>query len=97
MKTVGASSAQIIRMVVTEAIAVVTLALMGGLVLTLGLTAAVEVAVGEIFVGAALPYTWWLPGVGITALVMAAAGTAASIVPAYEAADLPVREALARG
>lgn len=97
MKTVGASSAQIIRMVVTEAIAVIALAVVGGIVLALGLTALVENAVGEIFVGAALPYTWWLPGVGISALVMAAAGAASSIVPAYEAADLPVREALARG
>jgi len=97
MKAVGASSRQVIRMVITEAIAVVSLAIVAGLVLAAGLTAAVEAAVGQIFVGAALPYTWWLPGVAMTALVMVAAGAASSIVPAYEAADLPVREALARG
>ena len=59
--------------------------------------AIVENAVGQIFVGAAFPYTWWFPGIGIAAVAMAAAGAASSIVPAYEAADMPVREALARG
>jgi putative ABC transport system permease protein len=97
MKTVGASSAQIMRMVVTEAIAVIAIAMAGSIVLALGLTALVENAVGSIFVGAALPYTWWPPGVGIAAVLMTAAGAASSIVPAYEAADMPVREALARG
>jgi len=97
MKTVGASSRQVVRMVVAEAVAVIALAVVGGVVLALGLTAIVESAVGQIFIGAALPYTWWLPGIGITVLAMAAAGAASSIVPAYEAADMPVREALARG
>jgi len=97
MKTVGASTSQIIRMVVAEVITVAAVAVVGGIVLALGLTALVENAVGHIFVGAALPYTWWLPGVGMAAVAMAVAGAASGIIPAYEAADMPVREALARG
>nr|WP_255633185.1 FtsX-like permease family protein [Demequina sp. TTPB684] len=96
MKSVGAASSTVIRMVVVEALVVVVLAVATGVVLALALTGVVEAAVGSIFVGAALPYTWWLPGIGITALVMAAVAAASSIVPAFEAADMPIREALAR-
>lgn len=97
LKTVGAGSRVIIRMVVIEALVTALLAVAAGVILAIPLTALVESAVGTIFVGAALPYTWWLPGVVISAVVMTGAAVVSAIVPAYEAADLPVREVLARG
>ena len=97
LKTVGAGSRAIIRMVVVEALATALLAVGAGMLLAVPLTALVESAVGEIFIGAPLPYTWWLPGLAISGAVMAGAAVASAIVPAYEAADLPVREVLARG
>jgi putative ABC transport system permease protein len=96
MKSVGAQSRAVIRMGVTEALVVVGLALLAGVALATVLTGVVETAVGAIFTGAALPYTWWWPGIALTALVMTSAATASSIVPAYEAADMPIREALAQ-
>jgi ABC-type lipoprotein release transport system permease subunit len=84
-------------MVVVEALATAVLAVSAGVALAVPLTAVVEAAVGAIFVGAPLPYTWWLPGVALASLVMAGAAMASAVVPAYEAADLPVREVLARG
>ena len=73
LKTVGAPARAIIRMVVAEALATAVLAVAVGVALAVPLTAVVEAAVGAIFVGAPLPYTWWLPGVGIAALAMAGA------------------------
>jgi ABC-type lipoprotein release transport system permease subunit len=96
LKTVGASSKAVTRMVTVEALVVAGLAGLAAVLLALPLTAVVESAVGTIFTGAPLPYTWWLPGIGIAVAVMALAATASSIVPAYEAADRPVREVLAR-
>ena len=95
MRTVGADARAAGITVVTEALVVAALATAAALILAAPLTAVVEAAVGEIFVGAALPYTWWPAAVGIVAIGLAGAASTAAISPAYAAADLSVREVLA--
>lgn len=95
MKVQGADSRTITRIVRVEALTVAGLALALAVALAAPLSRVVESAVGSVFVGAPLPFVWWWPAIGIAAITTLGIAAAASIIPGYEAADAPAREALA--
>jgi len=94
-QAVGASSRQTIAMVVSEAVTLAFVAWVGGAIMSWPLSVGLQAAVGNIFAGAPLPFTMWLPGLAISAVTMLAVAAVTSAVPALEAADRPVRESLA--
>lgn len=95
MKVQGATSSTIARLVRTESLVVAGLSLVFATALALPMTQAVETAIGNVFLGTPLPFIWWWPALAIVAVLTLGIAAAASIIPGYEAADAPAREALA--
>jgi putative ABC transport system permease protein len=94
-QAVGASSRQTMQMVMSEAMAITAIAWAAGALMSWPVTASMQASVGTIFTGAPLPFTIFTPGLAISLFAMIAVAAITSAVPGLEAADRPVREALA--
>jgi putative ABC transport system permease protein len=95
MRSIGASTPAIMRIIVFEGVLIGAISWTLGALLALPLSRVLSDAVGEGFINSTLTWTYSLGGAGFWLLVMAGVAALASFVPARQAAGLTVREVLA--
>ncbi len=95
MKTLGATSGRIRRLVLTEAAVTSAVSWVVAFVLSLPLTALIESVVGRLGFLAPLPFVLSLPSLGLWLVLLGAATVVATLPPVRRAAAMPVHEALA--
>lgn len=95
MRAIGAGDFAVRAIVVVEGLVIGWLAWALGGLLAAPLSAAMSVAVGQAFIRQALPFVYAWPGLGVWLLVISVLSVGASLVPAWRASTLTVRDALA--
>ncbi|MHB8841310.1 MAG: ABC transporter permease [Candidatus Aquicultor sp.] len=95
MRAIGASNLAIIRIFISEGILIGIVSWVFGVVLAIPLSKGLCYAVGMAFMKMPLNYEFSLLGVAIWLAVVIAIATLASLLPAWKAAKLSVREILA--
>ncbi len=95
MRSIGASTPMIMRIIVFEGVLIGAIAWTIGVLLALPLSRVLSDAVGSGFINSQLTYTFSISGAAFWLLVMAGIAALASFVPARQAAMLTVREVLA--
>ena len=95
LRAVGASDAAVIRIVLAEGVLIGLLSWAIGAVVALPISRLLADALGIVFIDRPLSYAYSLPGVGIWAAIVVALSILASLLPAWRATRLAVREVLA--
>ncbi len=95
MRSIGASTGAIMRIVVFEGVLIGAISWTLGALLAIPLGKVLSDAVGEGFINSTLTWRYSLGGAAFWLLVMAGVAALASFVPARQAASLTVREVLA--
>jgi putative ABC transport system permease protein len=94
MRAVGASHGSIFRVFVTEGFVIGVLSWAGGVVLSFPMSWAL-VQLLQTAIGVPLTYSFSWPTVGLWLVVVSAISSAASLLPAYRASQVSVRDAIA--
>jgi putative ABC transport system permease protein len=95
MHAIGARPAAVRRIVIAEGIFLALTSVIVAAIPTLGLTAILGAGLGNLFMGAPLPYRVSTPAVGIWLVLVILGGAIATDEAANRASRLTVREALA--
>ena len=95
MRSIGASTPAIMRIVIMEGVLIGAISWTLGALLAIPLSKVLSDAVGAGFINSALTYRYSLGGAAFWLGVMAAVAAVASFLPARQAARLTVREVLA--
>lgn len=95
LRAVGASDAAVLRIVLAEGVLIGLLSWAIGAVIALPISRLLADALGIVFIDRPLSYAYSLPGVAIWAAIVVALSILASLLPAWRATRLAVREVLA--
>jgi putative ABC transport system permease protein len=95
MRAIGASNRDLFQVVIVEAIVIAALSWVLGALVALPLAPALSAAVGTLFIHAPLAYTFSVPGALIWLGGILVLASLASLLPAWNASRLTVRDVLA--
>ena len=95
LRSIGASSGAVIQLVLVEGVLIGLLSWMGGVVLALPIGQLLSGVLGQSLFGTSLGFQFAWDGVTIWLVIVLVLSTLASILPAWNAARLTVREVLA--
>jgi len=95
LRAVGASDAAVLRIVLAEGVLIGLLSWAIGAVVALPISRLLADALGMVFIDRPLSYAYSLPGVAIWAVIVVVLSVLASLLPAWRATRLAVREVLA--
>ncbi len=95
MNAIGAPASTVRRLVVLEGIFIAVASCMVAVVPALALTSAMGTGLGNLFFGAPVPFQVSVPGIVIWVVIVILGAVLATLLPAYRASRLTVREALA--
>ncbi|MDP6666184.1 MAG: FtsX-like permease family protein [Dehalococcoidia bacterium] len=95
MRAVGASTGKVLQVVLVESAVIAVLSWVVAVVLSVPATLLVESITGQMFFQAPLATSFSAPGVWIWLAIVTVLAAVASAIPALEAAETPVHQALA--
>ncbi len=95
MRAIGAADGAVMRIVVVEGILIGVTSWMVGATLAIPLSMALSNVVGTAFLRAPLSYTFSVSGAGLWLIIVVVLVTLASILPAWNASRVSVRDVLA--
>lgn len=95
MKSIGASASSIMRLVIFEGIFMALISFMIAILPALVLTSAIGSGLGNMFFNSPIPFTVLWPTFVVWAAILTIGTTLATLAPAYRAAKITIREALA--
>ncbi len=95
MRAVGASTGNVLRLVVVEGVAIAALSWLVSLALSIPATVAVARITGDLFLQTPLTTSFSATGIGLWLLIVVALAVVSSAIPALETTESPVHQALA--
>jgi putative ABC transport system permease protein len=95
MRAIGAADGAVIRIVVVEGILIGVTSWMVGATLAIPLSMALSNVVGNAFIRSPLSYTFSVSGAGLWLIIVVVLAALASILPAWNASRVSVRDVLA--